>query len=181
MRKDPRLKDLPPIETARLLLRALKLSDAADTFEYASDPAVTKYTFWYHHKSMQDSKAFISWLINDNFACWGVIHKENDKVIGATFLHSFDFKNRRAEVAFNLARKYWGHGYGTEVAQALISFGFEYWALNRIEGTCMVENVASARVMEKVGMTFEGVLRKHSYAKGQFHDMKLYSILRNEV
>lgn len=181
MRKDPRLKDLPPIETARLWLRGLTLSDAEDIFEYASDPEVTKYTLWYHHNSLGDTKTFVSWLIHDNFACWGIVHKGMDKVIGTAFLHSFSFTNRRAEIAFNIARKYWGQGYATEVAQALILFGFEYWCLNRIQGSCMVENIASARVMEKVGMTFEGILRKHTYAKGQYHDMKLFSILRDEV
>ena len=91
-----------------------------------------------------------------------------------------NFGHKRAEIAFNIGRKYWGKGYATETAQAIIQFGFEYWRLNRIEGTCMVENRASARVMEKVGMTLEGVLRKYVYVRGQFRDMKLYSILRSK-
>ena len=181
MAKDKLFDDLPSIETERLLVRTLKMDDAEDLFEWVSDPEVTKYLFWYAHRSIADSRDFISWVTTDNFACWGVVLTENKKVIGNCFLHNFNFEHRRAEIAFNIARKYWGRGYGTEVAQAVLRFGFEHWRLNRIEGTCMVENVASAHVMEKAGMTFEGILRKYAYAKRKFHDMKLYSILRDEI
>lgn len=176
-----KLKDLPSLETVRLLLRPLRMSDAEDIFEYASDPEVTTYTFWYTHNSLDDSKKFISWLTSDHFACWGIVHKESNKVIGTCFFHSFNFQHRRADIAFNLSRKYWGQSYATETAREVILFGFNQWGLNRIQGTCMIKNIASARVMEKVGMTFEGILRKYTYGKGRFHDLKLYSILRDEI
>ena len=101
--------------------------------------------------------------------------------IGTCFFHSFNFQHRRADIAFNLSRKYWGQSYATETAREVILFGFNQWGLNRIQGTCMIKNIASARVMEKVGMTFEGILRKYTYGKGHFHDLKLYSILRDEI
>ena len=180
MPKDERFSDLPAIETERLLLRTLEMADAEDIFEWVSDPQVTAFLFWRAHQSIEDSRDFISWVTTDDFACWGVVLTENNKVIGNCFLHNVNFEHKRAEIAFNIARKYWGTGYATETVQAIIQFGFGYWQLNRIEGTCMVENRASARVMEKAGMTLEGVLRKYVYVKGQFHDMKLYSILRSE-
>ena len=180
MAKDKRFSDLPVIETERLLLRRLEMGDAADIFEWVSDPQVTAYLFWRTHQSIADSRDFIAWVTTDDFACWGVVLTESGKVIGNCFLHNVSFEHKRAEIAFNIGRKYWGMGYATEAAQAIIQFGFEGWQLNRIEGTCMVENRASARVMEKVGMTCEGVLRKYVYVKGQFHDMKLYSILEEE-
>ena len=175
------MKNLPLLETKRLLLRTLRISDAEDTFEYASDPEVTKYTFWRAHHAIEDSKRLLSWLMTDDFACWSVVHKAEQKIIGMCFLHSFNFQHRRAELAFNLSRKYWGQGYTAEAAREMIRFAFKRWNLNRIEGTCMLENTASARVMEKLGMTFEGILRKRSYAKSRFHDLKLYSILRDEM
>ncbi len=177
MAKDERFRDLPAIETERLLLRTLEMEDAEDIFEWVSDPHVTTYLFWRAHQSIEDSRDFISWVTTDNLACWGVGLTENSKIIGNCFLHNVNFEHKRAEIAFNIARKYWGRGYATETAQAIIRFGFEYWRLNRIEGTCMVENSASARVMEKTGMTLEGVLRQYVYVKGRSHDMKLYSIL----
>ena len=181
MPKDVCFSDLPAIETERLLLRRLEMADAEDIFEWVSDPQVTTYLFWRVHQSIEDSRDFVAWVTADDFACWGVVLTENSKVIGNCFLYNVNFEHKRAEIAFNIARKYWGRGYATETAQAIVQFGFEGWHLNRIEGTCMVENRASARVMEKVGMTLEGVLRKYVYTKGRFHDMKLYSILRNEI
>ena len=180
MAKDTRFSELPVIETERLLLRPLEMGDAEDIFEWVSDPQVTAYLFWQAHQSIEDSRDFIAWVTSDDFACWGIVLTENGKVIGNCFLHNVNFEHKRAEIAFNIGRQYWRKGYATETAQAIIRFGFESWRLNRIEGTCMVENRASGRVMEKVGMTLEGVLRSYVYVRGQFHDMKLYSILRKE-
>ena len=171
---DNHFDNLPPIETERLLLRTLRMSDVEDIFEYASDPEVTKHTLWHTHNSRTDSRRFISWL-KDNFACWGLVHKADQKIIGTCFLHSFNCQERQAEIAFNLSRKYWGQGYTTEAAREVISLGFKKWRLKRIEGTCMIPNIASARVFEKIGMTYEGRIRKYD------HDMKLYAILRHEV
>ena len=181
VKKDERFKNLPILETERLLLRSSELSDAADMFEFISDPEVTKYTFWRAHHSVADSEDLLAWLTTENFASWSIVHKADNKVIGMCFLHSFNFHHRRAETAFNLSRSYWRKGYATEAVREMIRYAFKRWGLNRIEGTCMLDNIASARVMEKLGMKFEGVLRQHSYAKNRFHDLKLYSILRNEV
>jgi ribosomal-protein-alanine N-acetyltransferase len=79
-----------------------------------------------------------------------------------------------------LARRLWNQGLMTEAVREIVRFGFERMNLNRIEARCKIANVGSARVMEKVGLSFEGVLREHQYAKGVFEDLKLYSILRSE-
>jgi ribosomal-protein-alanine N-acetyltransferase len=102
-------------------------------------------------------------------------------VIGTSFLHSYHAQHQRAAIAFNLAKALWGQGYATEAARAVIRAGFMYYGLNRIEGTCMLGKVASARVMEKVGMRCEGMLRQYIWAKDAFHDLKLYAILRMDT
>lgn len=157
---------LPPLETKRLLLRRLKMSDVEDIFEYASGPEVTKYTLWNTHNSIEDSKKFIFWLTK-SFACWAIEHKADGKVIGTCFLHSFNLQAGQAETAFNLSRKYWRQGYATEAARKVILFGFKKWELSRIGGTCMIGNIASARVLKKVGMVFEGRIERRG------HDMNL--------
>ena len=68
-----------------------------------------------------------------------------------------------------------------EAVRAVIRFGFGRMELNRIQARCVAENTASARVMEKVGMTYEGTLRESEYIKGALRDMKIYSILRREL
>jgi ribosomal-protein-alanine N-acetyltransferase len=79
-----------------------------------------------------------------------------------------------------LARSYWGQGYMAEAVRAIIVFGFRELGLNRIQGMCDLPNIGSARVMEKVGMRFEGVLREYFFEKGSSIDVKLYSILHSE-
>ena len=109
-----------------------------------------------------------------------MIHKADNKLIGTYgFLNWFP-KHARAELAYALARKYWGRNYTTEAARGVVDFGFRIMQLHRIEARCRIENVASARVMEKLGMKFEGVLRGYLFIKGAHHDFKLYSILRRE-
>lgn len=62
----------------------------------------------------------------------------------------------------------------------VIKFGFEKMNLTRIQAKCMVENIGSARVMEKIGMSFEGIMRKGLFAKGKHQDIRMYSILKEE-
>jgi [ribosomal protein S5]-alanine N-acetyltransferase len=71
-------------------------------------------------------------------------------------------------------------GITTEAANELIRFGFDHMELVRIQARCFIKNTGSERVMEKLGMTFEGIVRKGMFAKGKHQDLKLYSILKEE-
>lgn len=179
-----KFSNLPTLETERLLLRDLTLEDAEDLFEYASDPDVSRYNIWSVHKSLEDSKRFLSTVMeqykNHELADWGIIHKADKKLIGTCGLASWIQDQRRAEIGYVLSKKYWGKGYMLEAVHPVIAFGFQMMKLNRIEGRCILLNTASARVMEKVGMKFEGVLRQHLFTKGSFYDVKMYSILKEE-
>lgn len=118
---------------------------------------------------------------NHQVAPWGVVHKGNMKLIGTCGFIYWIPDHARAEIGYALSRTYWGEGYMTEAVREVISFGRRTMELNRIEARCRTENTASARVLEKVGMKFEGILRRHIFSKGAYHDMKMYSILRSEV
>src|SRR5262249_5176531 len=187
MQQDKRMSNaatphaVPQLETPRLVLRALVPGDAEDIFAYAADPDVAQYTLWSAHTTLEDSQRFIVWITDGSLACWAIVQPATGCVIGTSFLHSHQAQHQRAEIAFNLAKHSWSQGYATEAAQAVIRAGFTHYGLNRIEGTCMLGNVASARVMEKVGMHFEGILRQYVFAKNAFHDMKLYAIVREDV
>jgi ribosomal-protein-alanine N-acetyltransferase len=172
---------VPQLETPRLVLRTLVPGDADDIFAYAADPDMAQYTLWSAHTSLEDSQQFIAWILSGSLACWAIVQPATGRVIGTSFLHSHHARHHRAEIAFNLAKHAWGRGYITEAAHAVIRAGFTHYGLNRIEGTCMLGNVASARVMEKVGMHCEGILRHYVFAKQAFHDMKLYAILREDM
>ncbi|MFB2922403.1 GNAT family N-acetyltransferase [Aerosakkonema funiforme] len=176
--------DLPVLETERLLLRKLNWEDTDDIFEYASDPEVSQWTTWSAHESIADTKTFLNAVINEyanhEVAPWGILDKADGKIIGTCGFVDWIYHDDRAEIGYALSRKYWGKGYMTEAVRAILDLGFRTMELNRIEARCKIENIASARVMEKVGMKFEGILREHLFAKGCYHDLKIYAILWKE-
>lgn len=176
--------DLRNIETHRLILRKLTLNDAKDMFEYASDPEVAKYVTWNYHKSIEDSISFLKSVIQKyekkGVSEWGIVYKENNKLIGTCGYVWWLPAHARAEIGYALSRMYWNKGLMTEAVKEVIKFGFEKMALNRIEARCKMENIASQRVLEKLGFVFEGVMRSVIFAKGIYHDLKIYSILRQE-
>lgn len=175
---------MPEIRTERLLLRRPTLKDAKDLFAYARDPEVAKFITWKPHKSISDSKKAILWM-DEQYAggraiTWGLIHPENAQFIGTCGLVALYPKDERAELGYAMSREYWGKGYMTEAVRAVLTFGFETMKLNRIEAKTNLDNEVSFRLLEKVGMTYEGVLRQYTFCKGQHFDLKMYSLLRSE-
>ena len=79
-----------------------------------------------------------------------------------------------------MGKPYWGKGYCTEAAREIVRYGFDELGLNRIFGEYMAGNSASGRVMEKIGMEYEGRLRQHMMKWGEPQDMMVYSILKSE-
>jgi len=181
---DEILKDLPTLETERLILRKMAPSDAEAVFAYASDPEVTRYVIWETHRSIEDSRAFLELESSKRESGgepeWGIVYKGDHRFIGTCGIVSWDPDHARAELGYVLSRDYWGRGLMAEAVRAVISFGFQRMNLNRIEARCTAENAASARVMEKAGMTHEGTMRQREVIKGAYRDMELYAILRGE-
>lgn len=176
--------DFPTLESDRLILRKMTRDDAPDLFEYASNPEVAKYTTWHPHQSLEDSHLFLNFILetpqtHESFN-WGIIHKADGKLIGTCGLVNWVVPDYYAEIGYALSRRYWGQGYMPEAVKAVVAFAFQKTDLNRIEARCKVPNLSSARVMEKVGMKYEGILRQQMFNKGIFHDMKLYAILRED-
>ena len=176
------LKDLPTLETERLILRKMVLNDAEAVFAYASNSEVSRYTLWETHRSIEDSRAFLEFATqkyeNGGEPDWGIVYRGNGWLVGACGLVNWEAEHARAEVGFVLSREYWGRGLMSEAVRAILRFGFERMNLNRIEARCIAENAASARVMEKAGMVYEGTLRQREYIKGTYRDIKLYAILK---
>ena len=175
--------DLPELETERLLLRKLRLGDAEAMFAYASDPEVTRYVLFETHRSVEDSESFLRLATEGyergDFGVWGVVLKDSGAFVGTCSME-VNPEHARAELGYVLSREHWGRGLMPEAVRAVIRFGFGRMGLNRLEARCIAENTASARVMEKVGMTYEGTLREYELIKGAYRDMKFYSILRRE-
>ena len=111
---------------------------------------------------------------------WAIVLKENQRFIGRFQMEEWSDEDHRAAVGYRLGKQYWGKGYATEALRAVIAYLFEQTTVNRIDAVTWRENSASARVMEKAGMRFEGLARQRRFAKGAFRDRKSYAILRED-
>ncbi|HPE69698.1 MAG TPA: GNAT family N-acetyltransferase [Thermotogota bacterium] len=172
------------LTTPRLILRPMKESDAPDMFAYASNPEVTRYTLWETHRSLEDAQVFLQGqefsqkegLVHN----WAIVWKEQNRMIGTGGFIWWKIPHRSAEIGYALSQDFWGRGIMSEAMQAVLHFGFTRMQLNRIQAHCLVDNLGSERVMQKIGMRFEGVSRQEVFSKGQFRDLKRYAILKSD-
>jgi RimJ/RimL family protein N-acetyltransferase len=178
------MTDLPTLTTERLILRPFALSDASDVHRLAGDWAVADTTLNIPHP-YEDGMAE-DWISHhqDNFASGqqltlAVTLRASGALVGAIGLRLTP-RFARAEMGYWIGKPYWGHGYCTEAAQAVIACGFGELGLHKIFASHLVRNPASGRVMQKAGMTYEGTLREHVQKWGAFEDLKMYGILRRE-
>ena len=176
--------DLQPLKTERLLLRKLTQGDLDDFYAWASDPEVARYVTWGAHKSSDETHEFIDRILNRykhaNLAPWAIVHRKDNRMVGLDGFCKWDIRHSRAELAYVLSKDYWNKGYMSEASRAIINFGFQHMNLNRNDARCRIPNTGSARVMEKCGMTFEGILREVAFIKGNFQDLKLYAIVKRD-
>ena len=106
--------------------------------------------------------------------------RENGRLIGNGGVRKKLYEDSEAELGYELDSRYWGKGYGTEAAGALLAFGFNGLGLHRIYAQCIAENIASARVLEKNGLRLEGHFRENEWMKGRWWDTLHYAILDHE-
>lgn len=174
----------PHLTTPRLLLRGFQLEDAPRVALLAGDFDVARMVSSIPHP--YEEELAVEWIqghpnqLNSQTALHYAIHlREDDLLIGAIGLQ-FDRQNQSAELGYWIGKPYWHQGYATEAARAVLEFAFRELGLNRVEARHMTKNPASGRVMQKIGMTYEGTLRQSIYRFGNFEDAALYSILRQE-
>lgn len=148
------------METGRLILRAWSLDDLNDFFEMASGPNVGPNAGWKPHENKADSLATLNRFI-DKDETWAVVEKASGKAVGAVGLHKDDkrdFDGARM-LGFMLNQSYWGRGYMTEAAERALEFAFDDMGLAIVSACYFPGNHRSRRVIEKLGLRHEGVLR----------------------
>lgn len=176
----------PPeiIETERLILRLPMLSDAETIFRtYAQDVEVVRYVIWKPHSSVEETEAFLrdriaAWKDHRSFS-WVITQKSTDDLIGMVEMRIEDFK---ANLGYVIARRFWRRGFATEAARSIVNWALNQERIYRVWAVCDVDNAASARVLEKVGMQREGVLRNllmHPNISSQPRDSYCYSIVKS--
>jgi len=175
----------PPlrIDTERLTLRKPSMEDAETLFgAYTQDPDVAKYTTWRPHKELPETEDYLrrclrGWETGDGFT-YAIVLKDGGELVGMIDIRPRGFK---ADTGYVLATRHWGQGYAAEALRALIEWAFSQGKIYRVWAVCDVENKASARVLEKAGMTLEGRLRRnmmHPNVSEEPRDTFCYSIVR---
>ncbi|MBE6613772.1 MAG: GNAT family N-acetyltransferase [Ruminococcaceae bacterium] len=186
-------RDPPVLTTNRLILRRMLKSDYRDMYEYACQPRVTRYLLWHPHDSEAYTCKYLQYIQSryrlGEFYDWAVVLKDPEgtekpfskgKMIGTCGFTRFHNEHNAAEIGYVLNPAWWGRGLATEAVSAVLRFGFVDLRLHRIEARYMTGNDASRRVMEKAGMTFEGIARESMLVKGEFVSVGTCSILRSE-
>lgn len=176
---------IPEIRTERLLLRRMMVGDCYDMYEYASNPEVTRYLTWSPHPDLQYTKEYLVYIADHyklgDFFDWAIILREENKMIGTCGFTRFRFSHNVAEVGYVINPAYRGREIADEAVRAVMRFGFHRLGLHRIEAKYIEGNEASRRVMEKVGMTFEGMRRDEMLIKGTYRNIGVCAILRDDA
>ena len=168
------------LETERLLLRHQVIEDLDDLWALYCDPEITKY-IPDAPRSREEAQEELEWHMHGHpkhpeFGLWATIHKETGKFIGRCGLLPWTIDDvNEVEVAYTIARNYWGQGLGSEAAQAILKYGFEKLHLSRM--VCLIdpENKASQKVAEKMGMAWEKTVNGY---EGDHIPFWIYSINR---
>jgi len=171
------------VETERLIIRDFNNCDWVDLHTLYMKPETVKYNPSGYPQNEEASKKIVAdWSSQPNNAVRNeytaaIITKTGSRFAGVISLNLGDYKYKKGEIWYKLLPHYWGQGLATEATKAMLAFGFEQLLLHRIECGCSIHNVTSFRVMEKVGMTREGIKRKVLPLDDDWHDAYLYAIL----
>jgi RimJ/RimL family protein N-acetyltransferase len=167
------------LETPRLFLRRQVPADLDDLWALYCDPEITRY-IPDAPRTREEAREELEWHMNGHprnpdLGLWATIYKQSGKFIGRCGLLPWTIEDQQeVEVAYTIARDYWGQGLATEAAQAILQYGFEKLNLVRLVSLIEPENTASQRVAEKIGMAFEKRVDEDKY--GPFF---IYSIKRS--
>jgi len=171
--------------THRLVLRGFEEADLAAVQSYASDPRLPGHVDW-GPNSEEDARDFVLSAIASQSTNprkrfdFAIVLRGEGALIGGCGLNVSAGNDYEASIGYFTAYDYWGQGYATEAAYRLLAFGFRGLGLHRTVATCDAENVASWRVLEKIGMRREGYLVEESWQGGRWRDSVLYAILDQE-
>lgn len=171
------------LKTDRLTLRFLEPADAPPLFRLFSDPQALRYWSsgpWLHIAQAADNIEQTLKGYRDGSSLRLALLLPGGELIGTVTLYAFDYRNRRCEIGYMLARPHWGRRYMPEALAALIGYGFETLALHRIEADIHPDNVASGRILEGLHFRREGHLRERWFVGGEISDSLIYGLLRSD-
>ncbi len=175
------------LETTRLSITEIEKQNLHEIHQKNSIFEVAKYTTIGIPQNIQITEELIAPVILDKLNKdrklfgWVIRIKETNDFIGEIGMILSDKRFKKAEIHYSFIPKYWGKGYATEALQAVINFGFEELQLHRIEAGVASENFKSIKILERLGMTREGLKRKILPIRGEWQDNFHYAILEDDI
>ena len=173
------------IRGERIILRPLQKEDAGSLFNHANDLDIARYTLLPHPYTLKTALDFINITKKNREKKkafeFGIELMETEKIIGMISLMNIDEKNKNAEIGYWLGKKYWGKGIMREAVKLILQFGFKKLKLERIYAKVLHPNVASAKLLEKSGLRYEGRLRRATLRRGRWYDDLCFGILKTEL
>jgi len=171
---------VPTLPTDRLLLRAFSRTDIPALIPLIGAREVAATTLRIPHPySASDAEVLFARLERDDEVRWAITLPREGTLIGGLGLR-LEHDHNRAELGYWIGVPYWGNGYATEAARAVVRYGFEVLKLHRIQASHFSNNPASGALLRKIGMKHEGTLRQHILKWGQRLDLEVYAILGSE-
>ena len=173
------------LETERLILREFVEEDWRAVLAYQSDPLYLRYYHW-SDRSPGNVRAFVNMFIEfqqeqpRTKLQLAIVLKENAQLIGNCGIRINNVELREANIGYELNSQYWGQGYATEAARAVLRFGFEELEMHRIYATTLAANIGSSKVLAKLGMRLEARQLEKEFIKGRWYDSLTYAMLDRE-
>ncbi len=173
-----------PLQTERLLLRAVEARDAEPFFAIYSDPRGMRYSSSPPWTTLEQAQAYVQRSLDDIAAGTALRlvleRREDSRVIGQCVFFQVSDQNRRAEIGYSLAVDCWGRGYMAEALQAFVAYGFEVLDFIRLEADIDPRNTASERALRRLGFRLEGLMRQRWIVAGEVSDTGFYGLLRED-
>jgi ribosomal-protein-alanine N-acetyltransferase len=184
MAAHPALQHPPELTTERLLLRTWAPEDAPRVRELVDDEDVARYVLSFPYPYVEGTaEDWIARRLEQAQAGTGVAYAVTERgtglLIGSVALH-LEARHRRGELGYWFGKDYWGRGYCPEAVREVLDCAFQVLGLHKVTASHAAPNVASGRVLEKVGMAREGYLREHVQKDERYADVVLYGLLREE-
>lgn len=173
-----------PITTRRLHIRDYVAADIPTVFQYVNDPA-----YWQHQRSeaptAQQFEVLLNWVVSEQSPkrlgyFLAATRKDTGEIVGEAVIKITNPAERQAEIGFGVAPRFWKQGFGTEIAMTALDAAFSHLKMHRVAAQCSPDNKGSIRVLQKIGMAREGLLRDIHHARGKWWSTVIYGVLEHE-
>ncbi|MGL5939036.1 MAG: GNAT family N-acetyltransferase [Waterburya sp.] len=171
------------LETERLWLRQTTQEDAEDVFAIFSEPNVTQFhdldTFTRLEEAIRVIERRAKGFESDRGIRWGIALKPNNYLIGSCGF-TWNKEANAAEIGYELASQFWRQGIMSEALRAILQYGFGNREVQFVIAHIMLKNIASRRLLEKLGFQSQGILKEHGFWKGNYHDLEQFILLKSQ-